>query len=98
MYGFGVVLLEIMTGLRAIDTSRPGSQTNLVDWMKPLLSSKPKLKTIMDARIEGQYSPKAAVLAAQLTLKCLENEPKNRPSMKDVGEVLEQIAAVEHQR
>lgn len=46
---------------------------------------------MMDARIEGQYSTKASVQAAQLTLKCLEIEPRKRPSMKEVLEVLEQI-------
>ncbi|KAF3440871.1 hypothetical protein FNV43_RR19157 [Rhamnella rubrinervis] len=94
VYGFGVVLLEMLTGLRALDTKRPSRQQNLVEWAKPCLSSKRRLKTIMDLRMEGQYSPKAAFQAAQLTLKCLEPEPKNRPSMKDVVESLERIEAI----
>ncbi|CAL5326561.1 probable serine/threonine-protein kinase PIX13 [Camellia sinensis] len=94
VYGFGVVLLEILTGLRALDTKRPSGQHNLVDWAKPLLSNKKKLQTIMDARMEGQYSSKAALQTAQLTLKCLEPEPRNRPSMKEVTEVLERIEAM----
>ncbi|XP_020225141.2 probable serine/threonine-protein kinase PIX13 [Cajanus cajan] len=94
VYGFGVVLLEILTGMRALDTERPTGQQNLVEWTKPLLSSKKKLKTIMDAKIEGQYSPKAAWQEAQLTLKCLENDPRQRPSMKDVVEELEAIEAI----
>ncbi|MCI01456.1 putative serine/threonine-protein kinase Cx32 chloroplastic-like [Trifolium medium] len=49
----------------------------------------------MDARIEGQYSPKAAIQAAQLSLKCLENDPKQRPSMKEVLESLEAIEAIQ---
>ncbi|KAK1384240.1 putative serine/threonine-protein kinase PIX13 [Heracleum sosnowskyi] len=91
VYGFGVVLLEMLTGLRALDMKRPSSQHNLIDWAKPLLLHKRKLKTMMDGRIEGQYSTKAAVQAAQLTLKCLEIEPRKRPSMKEVVEILEQI-------
>ncbi|XP_027076303.1 probable serine/threonine-protein kinase PIX13 [Coffea arabica] len=94
VYGFGVVLLEMLTGLRALDTRRPGGQQNLVDYAKPLISHKRKLKTIMDARIEGQYSSKAALQAAQLALRCLEAEPKKRPSMKEVIEILEQIEAI----
>lgn len=95
VYGFGVVLLEMLSGRRALDTKRPTGQQNLIEWLKPLLSQKKKLKTtIMDARIEGQYSSKAMVQAAQLTLKCLEADPKNRPSMKEVVEVLEQIEAM----
>ncbi|GAU48740.1 hypothetical protein TSUD_192390 [Trifolium subterraneum] len=95
VYGFGVVLLEIMTAMRALDTKRPSGQQNLVEWVKPFLSNKKKLKGIMDARIEGQYSPKAAIQAAQLSLKCLENDPKQRPSMKEVLESLEAIEAIQ---
>ncbi|PIM98318.1 Serine/threonine protein kinase [Handroanthus impetiginosus] len=95
VYGFGVVLLEMLTGLRALDTKRTNGKHNLVEWVKPLLSQKRKLKSIMDARIEGQYSSKAALQAAQLSLRCLEGEPRKRPSMKEVVEVLEQIAAME---
>ncbi|KAF4373791.1 hypothetical protein F8388_007697 [Cannabis sativa] len=94
VYGYGVVLLELLTGLRALDSRRPSGQHNLVDWSKPCLSSKRKLNTIMDVRMEGQYLPKAAFQAAQLTLKCLEQEPKHRPSMKDVLESLEKIEAM----
>lgn len=94
VYGFGVVLLEILTGMRALDTKRPTGQHNLVEWVKPFLSNKKKLKTIMDARIEGQYSQKAAFQAAQLSLKCLHNEPKQRPPMKDVLEALEAIDSI----
>ncbi|KAJ6391276.1 hypothetical protein OIU85_008738 [Salix viminalis] len=85
----------IATGQRALDTKRPSGQQNLIEWLRPLLSQKKKLKTtIMDARIEGQYSSKAMVQAAQLTLRCLEADPRNRPSMKEVLEVLEQIEAM----
>lgn len=94
VYGFGVVLLEMLTGLRALDTKRPGGQQNLVDWLKPTLQQKKKLKNIMDARIEGQYSSKAMLQAVQLTLKCLESDPKSRPSMKEVVVLLEQIEAM----
>ncbi|CAN4109783.1 unnamed protein product [Withania somnifera] len=81
VYGFGVVLLEMLTGKRALDTKRPNGQEKLVDWMKPMLSNKRKLKFIMDTRMEGQYSSKEAMLAAQITLKYVLN-------------VLEQIEAI----
>ncbi|XP_031109572.1 probable serine/threonine-protein kinase PIX13 [Ipomoea triloba] len=95
VYGFGVVLLEMLTGLRALDTRRPSGEHNLVDWKKPMLSQKKKLKSIIDARMEGQYSTKAAMQAAQLTLRCLEQEPRKRPSMKEVVEILEEIEGME---
>ncbi|XP_022852057.1 probable serine/threonine-protein kinase PIX13 [Olea europaea var. sylvestris] len=94
VYGFGVVLLEMLTGLRALDTKRPSGRQNLVDYAKPFLCQKRKLISIMDVRMEGKYSSKAALHAAQLTLRCLESEPKKRPSMKEVAETLEQIATI----
>ncbi|KAK7853461.1 putative serine/threonine-protein kinase pix13 [Quercus suber] len=93
VYGFGVALLEMLTSKRAVDANRRSGQQNLVEWLKPSLSNKRKLKSIMDIRMEGQYSTEAALLAVQLTLKCLESEPKNRPAMKEVVETLERIEA-----
>ncbi|XP_048317689.2 probable serine/threonine-protein kinase PIX13 [Ziziphus jujuba] len=91
VYGFGVVLIEILTGLRALDTNRPNGKHNLVDWIKPYLSDKRKLKNIIDSRLEGRYPSKAAFNLASLSLKCIEAEQKHRPSMKDVVETLEWI-------
>lgn len=34
VYSFGVVFLEIITGRRAIDTSRPSNEQNLVHWVR----------------------------------------------------------------
>lgn len=94
VYGFGVVLLEMLSGQRALDTNRPSGQHNLVDWAKPFLADRRKLARLMDPRLEGQYPSKGALLAGQLTLKCLAGEPKSRPSMKEVVENLEQIEAM----
>lgn len=33
IYSFGVVFLELITGRRAIDTSRPNDEQNLVTWV-----------------------------------------------------------------
>lgn len=93
VYGFGVVLVEILTGLRALDQNRPSGRHNLVDWIKPYLSERRKLKQIMDSRLEGKYPSKAALHISQLALKCLAAEPKHRPSMKEVLETLERIEA-----
>ncbi|KAJ3706820.1 hypothetical protein LUZ61_010525 [Rhynchospora tenuis] len=94
VYGFGVVLLELMTGLRALDTSRPSGQHNLVDFARPILTDRRKLARLIDPRLEGQYPFKGAWLAAQLTLRCIANELKNRPSMLEVVEALEEIKSI----
>ncbi|KAK1589355.1 hypothetical protein Q3G72_033119 [Acer saccharum] len=43
--------------------------------------------------MEGQYPSGAALQVAQLSLRCLELDPRSRPSMKEVIEVLKEIEA-----
>ncbi|GJN09201.1 hypothetical protein PR202_ga27184 [Eleusine coracana subsp. coracana] len=97
VYGFGVVLLELLTGLRAHDPNRPSDQQNLVEWARPYLSGGRKLTSLMDQRLGGRYPPKAALRAARLANKCLSGEPKSRPSMADVVAALEDIEALQLQ-
>lgn len=47
----------------------------------------------MDTRLEGKYPIKEASLIAQLAIRCLQLEPKFRPSMKEIAETSEQIVA-----
>ncbi|KAL6652220.1 hypothetical protein ACP70R_011145 [Stipagrostis hirtigluma subsp. patula] len=94
VYGFGVVLLEMLTGMRALDTARPAQQHNLVDWAKPFLADRRRLARLIDPRLEGQYPSKAALQAAQLTLRCLSGDPRSRPSMAEVVAALEEIERI----
>ncbi|CAN1315568.1 Probable serine/threonine-protein kinase PIX13 [Linum perenne] len=91
VYGFGVVLLEMLTGLRTVDTNRPSGEYKLVEWAKPSLSNKRKLKKLMDPRLEDQYPLNGALQAGELVLQCLETDPKSRPSMEHVLERLRKI-------
>lgn len=94
VYGFGVVLLEMITGLRVMDLNRPGGQHNLVDWAKPILPDKKKLRKLIDPRLEGQYPSKAVFQISELILKCIEPDPKIRPHMEEVLATLEDINAI----
>ncbi|GMN57197.1 hypothetical protein TIFTF001_026303 [Ficus carica] len=91
VYGFGVVMLEMLSGKRAVDKNRPSGEHNLVEWAKPYLASKRRVLQILDSRIEGQYSVGGAIRAVNITIQCLATEPKNRPSMKEVVKSLEQL-------
>ncbi|KAK8619959.1 hypothetical protein V6N13_066452 [Hibiscus sabdariffa] len=89
IYGFGVVLLEMLLGRRAMDKSRPSREHNLVEWARPLLVHNKKLMRILDPRMEGQYSAKTAMKVANLAYQCLSQNPKGRPVMSQVVELLE---------
>ncbi|PON34303.1 Mitogen-activated protein kinase kinase kinase [Parasponia andersonii] len=94
VFGFGVVLLELLTGLRALDTNRPSGEHVLVDWARPSLTEKKKLRKIMDKGLGEEYPLKGAMQAADLIIKCLESDPKSRPSMEVVLETLEKINTI----
>ncbi|KAF3327790.1 Serine/threonine-protein kinase [Carex littledalei] len=91
VYGFGVVLLEMIIGRRAMDKSRPTREHNLVEWARPLLIHNRKLFKIIDPRMDGQYSTKVAVEVAALAYKCLSQNPKGRPTMSQVVQALQSL-------
>lgn len=86
-----MVLLELLTGRRSLDKTRPKSEQNLVDWAKPYLTSSRRLRCIIDPRLAGQYSVKGAKEMALLALQCISLNPKDRPKMPGVVETLENL-------
>ncbi|KAL0916637.1 hypothetical protein M5K25_014165 [Dendrobium thyrsiflorum] len=97
VYGFGVVLLEMLAGGKALDTSRPGREHNLVEWARPLLIRHHKLLRIIDPRMAGQYSHKAAQIAGNLAYQCLNENPKGRPTMAEAVKALETCKSLNEQ-
>ncbi|KAJ7979240.1 Kinase-like protein [Quillaja saponaria] len=91
VYSFGVVLLELLTGRRSVDKSRPPREQNLTEWARPMLNDPRKLSRIMDPRLEGQYSELGARKAAALAYLCLSHRPKQRPTMSTVVKTLEPL-------
>ncbi|XP_050205529.1 probable serine/threonine-protein kinase PBL8 [Mercurialis annua] len=91
VYSFGVVLLELLTGRKSVDKTRPSKEQSLVDWARPKLNDKRKLLQIIDPRLETQYSVRAAQKACSLAYYCLSQNPKARPLMSDVVETLEPL-------
>ncbi|GAB4846375.1 Probable serine/threonine-protein kinase pbl16 [Ancistrocladus abbreviatus] len=91
VYSFGVVLLELVTGRKSLDKSRPGREQNLTDWALPLLKEKKKFVNIVDPRLGGDYPIKGVQKAAMLAYHCLNRNPKARPLMRDIVDSLEPL-------
>ncbi|TKY74847.1 Serine/threonine-protein kinase [Spatholobus suberectus] len=91
VYSYGVVLLELLTGRRVVDKSRPNRERSLVEWARPLLRDQRKLHHIIDPRLEGHLPMKGALKVAALTYKCLSHHPNPRPTMSDVVKILEPL-------
>uniref|UniRef100_A0A1D1Y8K9 non-specific serine/threonine protein kinase n=1 Tax=Anthurium amnicola TaxID=1678845 RepID=A0A1D1Y8K9_9ARAE len=98
VYGYGVVLLEMLIGRRAMDRSRPSREHSLVEWARPLLVHNRKLLKIIDPRMEGQYTTKTIQKVANLAYQCLSQNPKGRPTMSQVVEILESLQELPENR
>ncbi|KAI4380298.1 hypothetical protein MLD38_006504 [Melastoma candidum] len=91
VFSFGVVLLELITGRRSMDRTRPRKEQDLVEWAMPMLKASSKLETVIDRRLEGEYPLKEARIAAILAYKCCSKNPDKRPGMTQVVKILESI-------
>lgn len=91
VYSFGVVLLEMMTGRRSMDKNRPNGEHNLVEWARPYLGERRRFYKLVDPRLDGNFSIKGAQKTAQLAHACLSRDPKARPLMSQVVEVLKPL-------
>ncbi|KAJ1284094.1 hypothetical protein BS78_03G177700 [Paspalum vaginatum] len=91
VYSFGVVLLEMMTGRRSMDKNRPNGEHNLVEWARPYLGERRRFYKLVDPRLDGNFSIKGAQKTAQLAHACLSRDPKSRPLMSQVVEVLKPL-------
>lgn len=91
VFSFGVVLLEMLTGRRAMDRNRPRMEQRLLEWVKPFINDPRKFHLAMDPRLELRYPTKAAMKFATLAIQCLVKQPKARPKMVDVVEGLKKV-------
>ncbi|XP_042500365.1 probable receptor-like protein kinase At1g30570 [Macadamia integrifolia] len=86
VYAFGVVLFEIVRGRPLIDRL-DGVVFDPIGWAP----RQRLLETIVDQRLEGNYSPKSLKKFGKILKKCVAKEGKNRPTM---GEVLRDLEYV----
>lgn len=91
VYGFGVVLLEILSGSGPVKRHSGGVAGDLAQWAKPYLSNKQELHRVTDKKLRKKVHVEEAYEFAEIILKCLDPNPKGRPTMTEVVNRLEQL-------
>ncbi|KAL2247608.1 probable serine/threonine-protein kinase PBL23 [Sesamum indicum] len=92
VYSFGVVFLEMITGRRVIDNTKPAEEKNLITWAEPLLRDKKKFHQMADPLLEGNYPEKALYQSLAIAAMCLQEEATTRPWIGDVVSALEYLS------
>ncbi|RLN33095.1 putative receptor-like protein kinase [Panicum miliaceum] len=84
VYSFGVVLFEVLCARPVINPTLPRDQINLPEWALKWKRQN-LLETVIDPRLDGNYTPESVRQFSEIAEKCLADEGRSRPSM---GEVL----------
>ena len=88
VFSFGIVVLEVVSGRRAVDLTYPDDQIILLDWIRRL-SDEGKLLQAGDNRLpDGSYSLSDMERLIHLGLLCTLHKPDSRPNMKWIVETL----------
>ncbi|KAK2990836.1 hypothetical protein RJ640_025893 [Escallonia rubra] len=89
VFGYGVMLLELITGQRAFDLARLANDDDvmLLDWVIGTLKEK-KLETLVDEDLEGNYIDEEVEQLIQVALLCTQGSPRERPKMSVVVRML----------
>ncbi|XP_059628718.1 inactive protein kinase SELMODRAFT_444075-like [Cornus florida] len=88
VYAFGIVLLELITGIKATEFSRNGGQHYQPEWSRQLLEKK-KPNEIIDPRLENNYVEDEVQCMIHAASLCILPHPEQRPRMSKVLRILE---------
>lgn len=91
VYSFGVLLLEILSGRKAIDMQFEDG--NIVEWAVPLIKAG-EILAILDPVLAPPAEIEALRRIANVACKCVRMRGKERPSMDKVTTALERALAL----
>ncbi|XP_076905359.1 putative serine/threonine-protein kinase PBL26 [Bidens hawaiensis] len=84
VYSFGVVFLELITGQRAIDTTKKNKDQNLVNWATPIFKNPQRFIELADPLLKGDCPEKGLSQAIAVAAMCLNEDASVRPFISDV--------------
>lgn len=89
VFGFGILLLELITGHRALEFGKAANQKGaILDWVKKVHQGK-KLDILVDKDLKNNYDIIELEEIIQVALLCTQYLPAYRPKMSEVVRMLE---------
>ncbi|KAE9449922.1 hypothetical protein C3L33_18169, partial [Rhododendron williamsianum] len=89
VFGFGILLLELITGQKALDFGRAANQKGvMLDWVKKL-HQEGKLNLLADKDLKGNFDRLELEEMVQVALLCTQFNPSHRPKMSEILRMLE---------
>ncbi|KAI5004946.1 hypothetical protein ZWY2020_032189 [Hordeum vulgare] len=88
VFGFGVLLVELITGQKALDFGRLANQKRVLDLVKKLHQEK-QLNMMVDKDLGSNYDRVELEEMVQVALLCTQYYPSHRPRMSEVIRMLE---------
>ncbi|XP_019455620.1 PREDICTED: probable LRR receptor-like serine/threonine-protein kinase At1g05700 isoform X2 [Lupinus angustifolius] len=93
VYGFGVVILEIITGQPAIIKMHDDYKIHISQWVSPMISNG-DIENIVDSKLEGDFDTNSVWKAVEIAMACLSKSSK-RPNMSKVVTELKECFTAE---
>ncbi|KAF9662951.1 hypothetical protein SADUNF_Sadunf18G0107600 [Salix dunnii] len=102
VYAFGVILMEVMTGRKALDDTVPDERAHLVTWFRRVLVNKDNLPKAIDQTLNPDEETFVSIFkVAELAGHCTAREPHQRPDMGHavniLGPLVEQWKPTNHE-
>ncbi|KAM0888593.1 hypothetical protein ACQ4PT_028239 [Festuca glaucescens] len=95
VFSFGVILMELVTGRRALDDTQPEDSMHLVTWFRRMQLNPDTFRKAIDMTIDLDEETFASVsTVAQLAGHCCAREPQQRPDMGHAVNVLSTLSDV----
>ena len=93
VFSFGVVLMELMTGRRALDETQSEENMHLVTWFQRLMhANKENFRSTIDPTITvDDETYRTLCIVAELAGHCTSREPYTRPDMSHAVSVLKPL-------
>nr|POF02700.1 receptor-like kinase tmk4 [Quercus suber] len=89
VYAFGVVLMELITGRRALDDTMPDERSHLVTWFRRILINKENIPKAIDQNLSPDEETMESIYkVAELAGHCTAREPYQRPDMGHAVNIL----------